>query len=79
MKTVSAALTVTKNGVRLTHVHEFAPGQSVEAYLKQRLATIRAAQKAQNDFGVEESRRWLLAHLPHAAPAGRIAPTGRTR
>jgi hypothetical protein len=28
---------------------------------------------------VEESRRWLLAHLPQTAPAGRTSPTGRIR
>jgi fermentation-respiration switch protein FrsA (DUF1100 family) len=28
---------------------------------------------------VEESRRWLLAHLPPAAPAVRMASTGRIR
>jgi hypothetical protein len=28
---------------------------------------------------VEESRRWLLAHLPQTAPAGRTSATGRTR
>jgi hypothetical protein len=28
---------------------------------------------------IEESRRWLLAHLPLAAPAGRTASTGRLR
>ncbi len=39
----------------------------------------RLTEPAHRREAVEESRRWLLAHLPHAAPAGRIAPTGRTR
>lgn len=39
----------------------------------------RLTEPAHRREAVEESRRWLLAHLPHAAPAGRIAPTGRIR
>ena len=39
----------------------------------------RLTEPAHRREAVEESRRWLLAHLPHAAPAGRPAPTGRIR
>jgi dipeptidyl aminopeptidase/acylaminoacyl peptidase len=39
----------------------------------------RLSEPAHRREALEESRRWLLAHLPHAAPAGRPAPTGRTR
>jgi len=39
----------------------------------------RLSEAAHRREAVDESRRWLLAHLPHAAPAGRIASTGRIR
>jgi dipeptidyl aminopeptidase/acylaminoacyl peptidase len=39
----------------------------------------RLTEPAHRREAVEESRRWLLAHLPLAAPAGRPVPTGRIR
>jgi fermentation-respiration switch protein FrsA (DUF1100 family) len=39
----------------------------------------RLSEAAHRREALEESRRWLLAHLPLAAPADRTAPTGRTR
>jgi alpha-beta hydrolase superfamily lysophospholipase len=39
----------------------------------------RLGEPAHRREAIEESLRWLLAHLPHAAPAGRTAPTGRIR
>ncbi len=39
----------------------------------------RLTDPAHRREAVEESRRWLLAHLPLAAPAGRPVPTGRIR
>ena len=39
----------------------------------------RLSEPAHRHEAIEESLRWLLAHLPHAAPAGRTVPTGRTR
>jgi len=39
----------------------------------------RLSEPAHRQEAIEESLRWLLAHLPHAAPAGRTVPTGRTR
>ena len=39
----------------------------------------RLTEPAHRREAVEESRRWLLAHLPLAAPADRTAPTGRAR
>jgi len=38
-----------------------------------------ASKDAHRREAVAESRRWLLAHLPHAAPASRPASTGRIR
>jgi len=39
----------------------------------------RLTEPADRREAVEESLRWLLAHLPHAAPAGQTVPTGRIR
>jgi hypothetical protein len=39
----------------------------------------RLTEPAHRRDAVEESLRWLLAHLPHAAPAGQTVPTGRIR
>jgi hypothetical protein len=39
----------------------------------------RLSEAAHRREALEESRRWLLAHLPLAAPADRTAPTGRSR
>ncbi|HET9856108.1 MAG TPA: alpha/beta fold hydrolase [Methylomirabilota bacterium] len=39
----------------------------------------RLSEPAHRREAVAESQRWLLAHLPHAAPAGRTASTGRIR
>jgi pimeloyl-ACP methyl ester carboxylesterase len=39
----------------------------------------RLTEPAHRREAVEESRRWLLAHLPLAAPAGRPVATGRIR
>ena len=37
----------------------------------------RLTEPAHRRDAVEESLRWLRAHLPHAAPAGQTVPTGR--
>ena len=39
----------------------------------------RLSEPAHRREALEESRRWLLGHLPLAAPADRTTPTGRTR
>ena len=39
----------------------------------------RLSEAGHRGDALEVSRRWLLAHLPLAVPAARIAPTGRTR
>jgi fermentation-respiration switch protein FrsA (DUF1100 family) len=39
----------------------------------------RLSEAGHRREAIEESRRWLLAHLPLAVPADRTAPTGRIR